>query len=684
MTTIAQAGTLAPYELLGLTGRLAKSGFAGVLRLAFQRGEVRVFFTEGVVRYCMGTGMHHSLPAHLLRTGRMSQTELKQRIAVAKSQKVRLEEILMRTGTIDQKQLRELQADNSVFVFGEACGHGQVTYKLDDHAPPTGIERFTLDPWRAVLSWASQHDKRDHNALLAEHRHDRLEPGEAYGAHATAAHLAFGAPFLAAKQALESMATLSELNDPHVARVVYTLWKLGMVRFGAPVPRSIAIEDQPSALPEDDGATPVEHSTPVLSVAQAASLPTAGAPAHELSGMASLCAAEGLAWDALEPGAGVQVRIPALERAEEALASIPLETDEATALPPIELDDLEPGDPVVRTTHLPGGEGLSAALADAVAAAVEEPAAPAPRARKKAVWPSAKADATSPTMTPTPMAVEEVDYPVTPVDLNSWIPALEAGRSVPDDPMLEAIFEVRKRMYNATHFDILHVLPGAPLSVIMDQQMLLKSKYDPTAYMGTYMTPQSRNDLDIINKVVDKVVSDLIDPPRRRWLEKEAGGMSSAELTAYFEAHASFRQGRDAFEAKRYGPALEAFQQAAEKNGKDPFYHLWCARSLRQMLMAEDGWDAAGKTRVERHLNDAILLKSHFEDAQMELAAVMREKGEGARALKIYQSIVSHNPRAHAARKAIKTLEESPEGTSGANESLGGRLGGLLGRLKKK
>ncbi len=342
--------------------------------------------------------------------------------------------------------------------------------------------------------------------------------------------------------------------------------------------RDSGVRVRPNAAPSAlDGAPPPPATPRVVSLT---TLPTAGIAGAEVSRLASLLAAEGLSAGVQKAPAGRGKPSPARAAAPGRKATGPkrkaadagparvatppparkappppepggvheVPTDLEPELPPMELAD----EVIEVNTKLPGGTGLSAALADAVAAAAvdekrkeDEKLDTArklgdPAAKKKAARTPARV-ASSP---PADKKISASRNRKKGLLVGSRLPPIAEGRTAPDDPTLAQIFEFRTVIQEKDHFAILGVGPGVPLSTAHQARIALSERYDPTSYMGTYMPPEIRDDLDVIQKGLDMAFTDLAAPEIRVLVEKKWGKMSAEQVERYFAAHELFRTGR--------------------------------------------------------------------------------------------------------------------------------------------
>ncbi|MFT7623098.1 MAG: tetratricopeptide (TPR) repeat protein [Myxococcota bacterium] len=337
----------------------------------------------------------------------------------------------------------------------------------------------------------------------------------------------------------------------------------------------------------------------------------------------------------------------------------------------------------------PGGnKDLAAALANAVAAAsadekrkLDARTADSPKVRRK----QSAIRARPATSSESAMALATEAPAVEAAVLAGRLAPVAEGRTAPEEPALLPIFQFRSSLLSRDHFDILGVKPGAPLSTIHMARVALGERFDPTSYMGTYMPPEVRDDLDVINRALDLVAADLADEPRRRWLERQHGQMTDDELARYFRAHERFRAGRDLADQEKHTEAYDCFVEAVALNTLDPFYHLSCGRSQLAFARANKALTGEPLDRAMKHLKDALALDSGFERARVTLAEAYREIGRPQDAMEEYRQIVKNNPRNHDARRALRDLtaavtqSANPEGVEG----LKGKVGGLLGRLRR-
>ena len=721
-------GTLARYELLEFTETLKSSDFSGVVRVKFGNDQVRIYVVSGEARFCMGTAPRHSFAAHLLRNKLITKAAMKDYLETSKKENVRLEDVMVKAGILERKKILQYQAALSHFVFGDACVAGNASFRMEDGKVPPIAARMKLYPVRAFAAYVREWDRTEHATALKSALQRKILPTESWDSMAPRFKFVFPAAFGGLSAGMETGTTLAEQGDDAV-KLIFALRAAGVIRFegesrkkrsaAKPRPAPVApkapkkkepavappLAEEPSAEPEPEpepepapepepepapapkpeeaielAGAPEPAPAPRLDVASdsvadvlpppemvlapaVTALPTAGVPTQEVSGLAALLAAEG--FTAAEP-----------EASDDALEFETTSVD----LPDVDLVDAaaEAADEDAAgfevDTSMRGDEDLAKAMADAVAAAAAETEMDAPAPAK--------------VEEPEKPELEEIgelpDHEVSEVDLAAWIPDVASERAPPDDPMLEAIFEVRKRLNTQNHFEILNVEPGAPLSAIHDAHALVRAKYDPTAYMGTYMTADSRDDLEVICKTLDHVISELIDPPRRRFLERKHGGLDDEAVSKYFEAQDRFREGRELFQKDDFRQALEKFQLALQLNDKDPHYYLRCAHAMWKMAVKEKAWSDTSRAKVEAYLNDAVLMRANFEQAELMLADLYRDRGDLDRAAKQYKKIVSHNPRCHEARKALKAIAAEAEAQSAAGgDGLRGKVGGLLGRFKR-
>ncbi|MFT5432298.1 MAG: hypothetical protein ACI9OJ_002997 [Myxococcota bacterium] len=648
MPSKLHTGTLESNELMRLVHRLGVEHFSGLVRLAAPPVEIRLYFKDGEPRFCLGSGPHHSFAAYLVRAKMLSAESVKGWIERATAEGSRLEEFLVKAGKLSGAQLRTIQSAMSAFAFGDAACAGPWKFRCEPGGTPAVVERFTLKPARALCDFVLRFDGTDHVRELAQHRASRFVKDDHFDAVAVDAEAIFGDAFRELTPRLTTGFTPAELAGGSdlapLSKLLHALLVLGGIR------RESAQQKSPAA------KSPAAKSP-------AAKSPAANAPAGPNLGpavqRAGFTAPLGRLTGPPPPAAEVAGLLELLRSEGFSVTTTPSSPDvaEPTEVAQSTPEPVAPPDEALISvaTSVPGGPGLASALAEAVAAAASA------ETRKRMRAPQVR--------TEVPHSGSALTTPP------------DAGRPPPQESRLRVLFDLRARLSRVDPFDALGVPPGASPSEIKDAYVSLRARYDRSTFEAGVLIESSLADLEAIETGFDQAVDQLLDPAVRGRLEAAAdGGLSDIEVAAYFKAELSYKEGRRAYEKRDYPKAVRRFRRAVTQNGTEPLYHLWTAQTAWDAHIAEGSWTDQGRTEVERHLTDAIVLKPDFEGAKLLLARLYLERGEGRGAHRLYTQVLGANPRNSEAAAAVRELADydvpPPDGITG-------KIGNVFAKLRR-
>lgn len=706
MSSFLQGGILPPFGIFPLLDGLRDDAVTGVIRLDVHGKDVRIYVIEGRPRLCVGSSVEHTFAAQLLRRQRFTHSVLRSFLQRSKEQSVRLQDLLVVEHLITAEEGQGIVGELSEHIFGELAGAASVRFKVRKGNPPSMVRRFVLHPVAAYLRWARSFDESDPPTIAAPSALRVVEqPGwKAYERVVRA----IWEP--AACQELTGMiggATHPGALSKETSRLLVALSHLGLIRVtGLAAPARGG--HQPGRVLPAFAAPAAKHAGSLLSK---------GVPSRELENLGALLEAE---FGVTTSQRGARRTAPPGETqpvlAPSELATLPQLQLGRSAEPSVAAGGgVRPSRYAVPegVTAPPGDAGLAAALQRAVAAAeaegeqtladddlpetfsapvdIDKEATLADAARVAEGRPKPRRGAAALTAKTTPVRRAAAAPPrraplpaASDVGLKALIPPLEAGRAAPDDPVLAGLLAVRQRFRVSDHFTVLGVEAGAPMSVIRDAHARLKAKYSLATFAGAYVGDDSKKDLELIRTCLDQAAADLMDPARRKLIERLAGGPPEGfHPNRYFEAEVIYRRGRRRFARKGYLEAVDLFRQSAAQNADEPIYPLWLARSLRKQHEVSGPLDPQTSSEVRRLLEGAISLGHRCEEAELDLAGLYRELRLPEKALELYQRVLSTNPKHAVARRAVREVHKELEEAT-ATHGVAGKLGELFGRRGKK
>ncbi len=682
MSSLPQTGSLPAYGLLRLLDAAGAQGLTGVIRMVVGGEAVRLYIIEGQARLCVGASVKHSLPAQLLRRQRFSHSELRELLDRARELNVPLPELLVSEGAMSAEVAHEFVEDLSEFTFGDILGRHDIRFEVRASSPPPMVHHFRLNPIPAFVRWVRFWDTVDRVRELGERGEGRVVALPGLSAHLPSIRVAW-------PEAYEELEP--SLSEPEVAahrsalgiRLLFALASVGLVRFG--------------------GQGRVGHLRtawkPPRSYEHPGALPSQGVPHAELAGLVSLLDQNPVPrWCATE-GAGQQ-------RSEVKGVLAPSDVAALPALEPVAPPagtGLGRRFMVSEDTAAPGTDpGLVAALERAVAAAEAQAfdesldAGGAVACYDDPAEASTAADAGAERASLAPPEKPSEDSERDPEDAKApstsalrdlhpeLVPRLPLSRVAPGDPMLARVFALRKRFRVSDHFTVLEVPSGAPVSVIREAHARLKARYDPRHYAHCDLGEESLEDLAVIQRCLDRVAQDLLDPGLRKRIERFAGGLEAGfHANHYFEAEGMYLRGRRRFVRKHYGEAVAQFEAAVDQNPCDPLYHLWLARARRAQHEVSSPIDGPLLAQLLSHLSAALAQGHRCEEAELALGALYLEMDDLPKALEVYQKALRANPKSVEARQAVRETQKAIRELAGAR-GLARKLGGFFGLGDKK
>jgi curved DNA-binding protein CbpA len=166
---------------------------------------------------------------------------------------------------------------------------------------------------------------------------------------------------------------------------------------------------------------------------------------------------------------------------------------------------------------------------------------------------------------------------LTPVPVTAPAPAL-------DRPTLEALV---KKLAEADHFEVLGLKRDAAGPAVKTAYFQLAKTYHPDA-VPTDAPPDVRKlCADVFGKVSEawSVLGD--DASRAAYLEAlKSGGTEQVDVMNIFKAENTFQAGTLLVKARKYGEALQRFDEAIKLNAEEPEFAMW--RAWADFLLAAD------------------------------------------------------------------------------------------------
>ena len=657
------------YELMSAIERVCSSGFTGALRLKSKGGiKVRLYVDAGQPRLCVGTGPEHTLGGYLARSKLIKADALRQQIRAAKDAGIRLEEQLVTAGVMDEQRLHALRLSISHMVFGEVFSWKMTSLKISPGQLPGVVSMFRLDMVRAVsefyFRWFTEDPQkqlleggcglipRDNVAYACELKTDTQSKALAHVVSV------FGDHGVRLKKRLTDGLTTADSLEQGEARCLLTLMSLQLVHWKA---------DQRTrrTVPEGRAERTSTRQQAWTAKAPLGKLPGIPVNQTEKAGLHALLQSHRMTASGLPP----------LEKSPSRVA--PPEPDNfmtpSASLPPVSGD----------TGAAQEEDALSLALAQAVAVAAQQPeselsigphdgltSSPAMAvdletdgdslagAREDAYDEIQMLDLSLPGVT-APGEGVVADATVIPSKTSMALaPAPDAGRTPPTDAMAREVWDMRVKVSRSNHYSVLDLVPGAPLSSIRDRYVSLRAHFDSSVF-GNVLDIEGRADLDLIGRVLDRVVDDLTDQDARTSVEEALGdaGMNAFQIQMYFDAERAWREAKKLADQRDYPAAIRFLDRACELNGREPEYAVWRAEMEWDRRVAEGRWDNDGREWVRKRLS--VVVSSHPEhvQARVVLARAYLELADEAGALEQYQSVLKYQPRHVEALGAVAQLK---------------------------
>jgi curved DNA-binding protein CbpA len=212
----------------------------------------------------------------------------------------------------------------------------------------------------------------------------------------------------------------------------------------------------------------------------------------------------------------------------------------------------------------------TAAAARPPAPAAARPAVPRP-ATPRAVAPPAPA-------TPRPAAAKPAVTPV-PGPALTPVPGLALDRA-----SLEALV---KRLAEADHFDVLGLKRDAAGPAIKAAYFALAKTYHPDAIPADAPPDVRKLCADVFGKVSEAWSVLGEDASRAAYLEAlRSGGAAQVDVMNIFQAENAFQAGTLLVKARKYGEAVQKFDEALRLNADEPEFAMW--RAWADFLLADD------------------------------------------------------------------------------------------------
>ncbi|HET8540626.1 MAG TPA: J domain-containing protein, partial [Anaeromyxobacter sp.] len=162
-------------------------------------------------------------------------------------------------------------------------------------------------------------------------------------------------------------------------------------------------------------------------------------------------------------------------------------------------------------------------------------------------------------------------------------PAAAAGAAL-DRPSLEALV---KKLADADHFEVLGLGRDAAGPAIKIAYFQLAKTYHPDAVPADAPPDVRKLCADVFGKVSEawSVLGD--DASRAAYVEAlKSGGTAQVDVMNIFEAENAFQAGTMLVKARKYGEAIQKFDEALKLNADEPEFAMW--RAYADFLAAGD------------------------------------------------------------------------------------------------
>ena len=261
----------------------------------------------------------------------------------------------------------------------------------------------------------------------------------------------------------------------------------------------------------------------------------------------------------------------------------------------------------------------------------------------------------------------------------------QSPRSAEEDALLEAL----NRFQSCPDwYTVLGLEPDAPPFVIEEKIQALETRYNPSRYGSSMLSPEGIAALRGLNDLLGTIRSTLTTLEERVTYHA-ANAIDDAGLTvplsSFMEAQRLISQSHERASIEAFDEAEQLLLQAMEHAANDPYPHLEMVDLIKQRPTGPDATDGeTRRRRIEAELRRACALAAPTSAPHRRLGEFLLAESRAEEAVVAFQSAMETNPQdsvASAGLRRARAEASRQEESSNAKSSTGvARLSGLFRR----